>query len=381
MMVLHITTGLRNEGAQAVLYRLVTNDRQHTHQVISLMDSGSYGEKLSCAGIPVHALDMPSGSLTLYGLVKLFRLIRKINPDVIQTWMYHANLVGGVIARIARKHVVIWGIHHSDLESGKLSPKTRLVAHMCAWLSWFVPKKIVCCSEAAAAVHVSLDYSSRKIAVVHNGISTFEFKPNEKYRIELRNKLGVQDNEVLIGMVARWDSHKDHATLIAALGHLKSVSPRSWRCILIGSGMNEANHELICLLNESGVRDRFILAGLCDDVAILMNALDLHVLSSSGESFGNVTVEAMASGVPAIVTDVGVGLIIVGKTGWVVPPSNPEAMSDAILMAINDMEDEATWTARKSACRKRVIENFSVDEMVRAYRAVWENALKRITTV
>jgi len=298
---------------------------------------------------------------------------------VVQTWLYHADLVGGGLARLAGKQTVVWGIHHSDLEAGRMPQKTRFVARICSLLSWFVPKMIVCCSEKAAAVHVSLGYNSSKMAVVSNGINASEFKPNMKCRSKLRNEWGIREEEVLLGMVARWDKHKDHANLAAALAHLKLLSPQSWRCILVGSGMDEANRALVSLLEERGVRDRFILAGLCNDIPALMNVLDLHVLSSSGEAFGIVTIEAMASGVPAVVTSVGAGEFIVGETGWVVPPSKPEAMSGAIFTAINEMANQGVWAARKSACRTRVVEKFSLERMVAAYRAVWNAALQKDT--
>ena len=377
MKVLHIITGLRNEGAQAVLYRLIVTDRDHTHHVISLMDMDDYGKKLLALGIRVHALNMPCGRLRLHGIVKLFRLIREIKPNVVQTWMYHANLVGGVISVFAGNKTVVWGIHHSDLSPGKLSKRTLLVARICAWFSWFIPTTIICCSDIAATVHTSLGFDSNRITVIHNGINLSEFQPDAQERARIRNFFGICEEVVLLGMVARWDAHKDHATLVAALAQMKLKLPYSWHCMLIGSGMDKSNRDLVCLLDRWGIRDHFILAGQSSDVPSLLNALDLHVLSSSGEAFGNVTVEAMATGVPSVVTSVGAGALIVGETGWVVPPSDPKAMCDAICDAINKMSDRNAWSARKIACRARIIEYFSIDRMVNAYIEVWNIALQK----
>ena len=113
MRILHIITGLGNGGAEGVLYRLVTNDKRNTHHVISMMDSGLYGERLIAKGIPVYTLNMCLGPAMIKGLFKLYQLIRTINPNVVQTWMYHADFIGGIVARLAGKRVVIWGVRAS----------------------------------------------------------------------------------------------------------------------------------------------------------------------------------------------------------------------------------------------------------------------------
>ena len=128
MNIVHITTSLIDGGAQAVLYRLCTHDKQNRHTVISLMDSGKYGAMLEASGIAVHCLYMPRGRITLTGLWRLWRLLRSERPDVVQTWMYHADFIGGIVARLARIRIVCWGIHNSNLEPGKI----RTINHPCS---------------------------------------------------------------------------------------------------------------------------------------------------------------------------------------------------------------------------------------------------------
>ena len=378
MKILHITTGLENGGAEAILYRLVTGKRGgHTHEVVSLMGEGYYRERLVNAGVSVHLLQMPRGQLTFSALFKLYRLIRSFNPDVIQTWMYHADLVGGLVARFSGKRTVVWGVHHSNLDPGKTPRSTRLVARICALISRFVPTKIICCSEQAARVHIALGYNPSKMIVVHNGTDVLEFAPNSEGRARMRAEWQIGDNEVVLGMVARWDSQKDHANLVAASAYIKSRMLRPWRCMLIGPGMVDTNQEVVALLEKYEVRDYFHLLGARDDVSSVMNALDLHVLSSSGEAFGNVTIEAMSCGTPAVVTSVGAGATIVGETGWVVRPSDPEALGATILKAIDAMAIPETWLKRKVACRSRVVEHFSLAGMISAYHEAWETALAK----
>jgi glycosyltransferase involved in cell wall biosynthesis len=374
LRVLHITSGLGNGGAEAVLFGLVTGDSaENAHQIVSLTDAGYYGERLQRAGITVLDLGMSRGKITPGAIAELYRVICAARVDRVQTWMYHANLLGGVLARLAGARV-IWGIHHSDLDAAKVSFSTRLVARVCAWLSAFVPARIIYCSRTAADVHVGLGYSRRRTVVVNNGVDVRRFKPDADARARVRAEWGVAAGQLLLGMVARWDPLKDHETLFAALAHVGSRLPDDCRVVLVGPGIDGSNAELITLMRRLGVDQRVTLAGARADIPAVMNALDLHILSSSGEAFGNVSAEAMACGVPAIVTAAGAGAEIVGDTGWVVPVRAPRVLGETIVTAVESMASADEWSARQDACRARVVEQFSLLRMVAAYREVWHDA-------
>jgi glycosyltransferase involved in cell wall biosynthesis len=371
LRVLHITTGLGNGGAEAVLHGLVTGDRSGTHhEVVSLTDSGFYGERLERAGIRVHALHLPRGRVTLSALLRLRQIIRAARADRVQTWMYHANLVGGVLAKLAGVRV-IWSVHHSDLDPEKVSLLTRLIASLGARLSALVPERIVYCSATSARVHETLGYRASRSVVINNGVDVQRFAPDEIARARLRAEWGFDEHQLLIGMVARWDPLKDHASLLAGFVVARSRLPPNCRLLLVGPGMDAANTELASLVERHGLCGHVVLAGLRADVPAVMNALDLHVLSSSGEAFGNVTVEAMACGVPAVVTSVGAGAEIVGDTGWIVPPKAPQDLGGAMVSAVALMSSVSDWQRRRQACRARVLGYFSLNQMVDSYHAVW----------
>lgn len=374
MIVVHIITGLKNGGAEAVLYRLVQADRNSAHHVVSLTCAGFYGARLVAAGVATHILNMPAGRFTRVGLQRLDGLLRSIKPDVVQTWMYHADLLGGILAHLAGCRTVIWGVHHSDLNPARNTRAVRLLAYTCAVLSRVLPARIVCCSYTSARVHSEIGYDRCKLRVIANGVDLAKFAPNPSARDALRRSLGVAPEEVLLGMVGRWDPLKDHANLISALRHLRASGTVGWRCILVGDGITEENSALTAILRKYAVEDLVMLLGPRLDVVSVMNALDLHVLPSAGEAFGNVTVEAMACGVPAVVTAVGAGEWIVGSTGWVVPPRNPRALADAVCAALAARQEAGRWAERQRAARQRVVDNFSVEKMADAYRTVWRQA-------
>jgi glycosyltransferase involved in cell wall biosynthesis len=361
---------LADGGAEAVLYRLITANERNAHEVISLMDRGKYGPLLSEGGIKVHALNMPRGRVTVGGLRRLWHLIRASNADVVQTWMYHADLVGGIAARLAGKGAVVWGLHNTYLDP----LRTRLMARACAGASRVIPQRIVSCSSEAARLHIGLGYARDRITVVPNGYDLTHFRRNPEARVRLRAEWGVDRETMALGMVARWDPQKDHANLAAALTRLGRGTGREWRMILVGPGMEPSNEALVRLLEGHGVRDRTLLMGSRPDVAAVMNALDLHVLSSAAEAFPNVVAEAMACETPCVVTDTGDAGLIVGDTGWVVPPQDPERLAQGLQAAMAAMRDRYARLERQRAARERIQSHFSLDRMVRSYMEVWHEA-------
>jgi glycosyltransferase involved in cell wall biosynthesis len=379
--ILHIITGLEQGGAEAVLCRLVTAMRAEAeHVVVSLTGLGVYGPRLALQGITVHAMEFPRGRLTVRGLRRLWRLIKDINPDAIQTWLYHADLVGGLTGRLAGVRAVYWNIRNSTLCPSATSKSTRLTAHLCAWASGWIPTGIACCSERAALVHQELGYRANKLKVIPNGYDLRHFSRRPEARERLRREWNVVPGMPVIGMAARWDPQKDHANLLSALAILAS-SGSDFRCVLAGSGIEPANRSLMELISAEGLEDRLLLLGPRDDIPDVMSAVDLHVLSSAyGEAFPNAVAEAMACGVPCVVTDVGDSAVLVEGAGWVVPPRDPSALARFIAEAL-DVIRSPEGLALSQACRQRIVERFGLEKMVAAYRDVWSGGKKRAPAI
>lgn len=370
--VVHVITSLNDGGAEAVLFRLCTSDRKCRHHVVSLVDAGKYGPRLVELGIPVTCLNMPRGRVTFYGLLVLWRTLREIKPDAVQTWMYHADLLGGVIAKFSGIRNVFWGIRHSTLIVGENARITIVVARICALLSRLVPKGIVCCAEKAREVHAALGYESSRMIVIPNGYDLAVFARDAASGLAFRLECGLPVQSPLIGFVARFNPEKDHANLLEALSLLEKrhACPN---CLLVGTNMDEHNEKLIRLIERLGLQQQVFLRGRRDDIPSLMNALDVHVMSSSSEGFPNVIAEAMACGVPCVATDVGDAAEIVGGTGWIVPPRNPEALANAIEQALRERKRPG-WESRCDDARLRVEMHFSIDRMVEDYHFAWFGA-------
>lgn len=369
--VLHIITGLNDGGAEAVLFRLCTNDFGNEHLVISLMDLSKYGPLLLNKGIKVFCLNMPQGKVTIKGLLHLYRLLKEIKPDVVQTWMYHADLVGGVVARFAGLKNIFWNIRNSTLEIGLSNKNTIYVTKICAYLSYVIPKAIICCANNAASVHAELGYSKKKINVIANGYELDRLTINKNQGDAVKKELSLSNTSYILGMVGRYDPQKDHLNLFKSLSLLVNTG-LDVKCLLVGKELNRKNTVLMEHIRNFNLADNIILLDQRSDIPAIMNALDIHILSSSyGEAFPNVLAESMACGTPCVTTDVGDAALIVGDTGWVVPPCSTECLTQALREACEEKENKVLWRTRQQKTRMRVVENFSLMTMITKYDQIW----------
>lgn len=365
--VVHIIAGLGDGGAEMVLVRLLRADRLWEHVVISLTDEGRHGPALRSAGVAVHVLGQRRGRFTPAAWLRLARLLRALRPDVVQTWMYHADLLGGLAARAVGVRAVAWGVHSVGVDNAS----TRLVARLCALASRCVPRRIACVSQEGARLHGTLGYARDRLVVIPNGYDTAAFAPDPAAREALRRQWDCGPDTAVLGLVARWNVLKDHATLLAAFARLETPAGVDRRLVLAGAGLDAGNAELAGLLERHGLTGSTVLLGPRADAAAVMAALDVHVLSSRVEAFPNVVAEAMSCGTPCVVTDVGDAALIVGDTGWVVPPGDPVALAAAIGSALAARADGAGWSRRRQAARERIVGNFGLEAVVARYDRLW----------
>ena len=368
--IVHVITGLGDGGAEAVLYRLCTADTANRHTVISLMDHGKYGAMLEAAGISIITLGLQHGKVTLASFWRLHCAIRDLRPDAVQTWMYHADLLGGLAARIAGVRNVTWGIHNTTLDTKQSRRSTILIAKICALLSRRIPLKIVCCAEKSRLAHAEMGYDIERMRVIPNGYDLSIFKPDPTVGAALRSDLGLGITELVIGCVARFDPMKDHENLLKALALLR-LRGQAPTCLLIGAGLDAENRQIADWITQYAPGGQVRLLGRRGDIPALMNALDLHVMSSLSEAFPNVLAEAMACGTPCVSTDVGDAAAILGETGRIVPPCDPAALADGIAEMLT-ARYAPEWSLRRSAARAHVAENFSLARMVEAYNRAWD---------
>ena len=368
--VLHIITDLSAGGAETMLYRLLSkmDTARFENEVISLTSLGDIAKKIEASGVPVRALGMKKGVPNPIPVARLFWWIRRSRPQVVQTWMYHANLIGGLTARLARHTSVVWGIHHVNLEPHVNKRLTICIARVCASMSKWLPSCVVFCSQAALLSHVKLGYAAKKMVVIPNGLDLNEFKPDPAARVCVREELGIGAEAIVIGIAARFHVLKDYRNFVQAAGRLRKRFS-DVHFVMCGLGITPDNLELAQWIKDSGIQMQCHLLGEQRDIARLFSAIDIATSSSLSEAFPLSVGEAMASGTPCVVTDVGDSALIVGDTGRVVAPGNPDALATAWSELI-----EAGPAVRHHlgmAARRRVHQHFALASVVRRYESIY----------
>jgi glycosyltransferase involved in cell wall biosynthesis len=376
--IVFLTTGLQTGGAEAMLLKLLENiDRKWFEPyVITLISRGEIGSRIEKLGIPVYAMGMNRLGLSLFPLARLFKTLRQIRPDIVQTWMYHADLLGGVVARLAGITKVVWALRNSNLSAKLTKNSTIQVVKICAAISTWLPIQILSCSKRAGEIHAELGYCRDKIKIIPNGFDLGSFQPNSEARESVRKELGLPYDAFLVGLMARYDSQKNHAGFISAAAQVR----RSMPCVhfvLAGMGVDKTNEALTKLIAEHDLKNHIHPLGQRSDMPRLMASLDVLASTSSfGEAFPNVLGEAMACGVPCVVTDVGDSAEIVDDTGRVVQSGDMEVLARHVQELLCMTEEDKERMGQKA--RARVEANYEIGHVTRLYEEFYERIANKM---
>ncbi len=369
--VMHVITTLGPAGAETMLCRVAAgmDGTRFENEVVSLTGVLDLAERMQEIGVRVRTLGMKKSVPNPLLVMRLAQWIRELKPDVIQTWMYHANLVGALAARLAGDVPVVWGIHHNALDPRVDKRRTILINRICAFLSRKFPARIVCCSEASLRVHKRLGYAAEKLEVIPNGFDLEQVKPDPTARALVREELGIPADTLLIGIAARFHPQKDHRNFVRAAARLHKQMPEI-HFLLCGLDVTRQNSQLAAWIEAAGVRDCCHLLGVRRDMSRLFAAMDIAATASrSGEAFPLVIGEAMACGTPCVVTDVGDSAMIVDQTGIVVAPGDPDALAEAWRKLIEAGPEVRCRLGM--AARRRVQHHFALPAIVDRYQAIY----------
>ena len=374
LRIVHLISGLGTGGAEMMLLKLLSRTRLDA-TVVSMTGTGTLGERVRDSGAALHTLDMASGVPDPRGIWRLAALLREERPHVIQTWMYHADLLGGIVGSWMHGVPVVWNIRQSDLGPGSVKRSTRWTAVLAGRLSRRLPDRIVCCSRTALKVHADLGYAADRITLIPNGFDLDAFHPDSAARAAVRRELQIPPEAPVVGLVARFDPQKDHRNFLEAAALLHRTRPDT-HFVLCGPGVNWLNAQLVTWLRSSDVPEaRLRLLGDRRDVARITAAVDVATSASYGEGFPNAIGEAMACGIPAVVTDAGDSADLVAACGVVVPSRDPSALAEAWRRVL-EMERE-TRVGWGIAARDRIAEHFSLDSIASRYDALHEEVAGR----
>lgn len=382
--VVHLTSSFGQSGGTEVnLLRLVCHmDKSRFRNSVVTMtdlitpsDPDLLNSQLLEAEVAVHSLGMRPGFPNPLAAVRLFRIIKQKRPHILQTWMYHADLLGLLVGRLAHVPSILWNIQCSNLPDDDWL--SALVRRMLVPLSPF-PAVVLANSQSGLRFHKVLGYRPRRWLYVPNSLDLDEFRPNLKARTWLRAELKLEPTATLIGLIARFHPVKDHNTFIEAARLLAAENP-AINFVLVGLGIDSKNRNLMRMIKSTGIEGRFHLLGQRADVNRITAGLDLSCSTSYSEGSSNVIAEAMACGVPCVATDVGDASFVLQDIGKIVPPKDPAAFALAcreLLKLSPKKQHELRLTARA-----RVEEYFSLPAVVEKYQELYEQLAANIAGI
>lgn len=365
--IAHVISDLDTGGAEMMLAKLVgAMDRtRFSNAVISLTDRGQLGEQIESSGVAVHTLGMTRGRPDLFALPRLLRLLKTFRPTIVQSWLYHADLLSTVAVKLSTSPILIWNVRCSDMDLTQYPPLTRWVQRVLAWWS-ATPAVVIVNSDAGKQQHERVGYRPRRWDVIPNGFDTQRFLPDSSVRAVIRKEWHVSEDAVIIALVARVDPMKDHATFLAAAQEVNRVRKNA-HFLLVGKD----TQTLAPAIAAKGLTDRVRVLGYRSDIECLLPGVDVLCLSSIGEGFPNVLGEAMACGVPCVSTDVGDARRIIDDTGLVVPVRDPVSLAHAMVDLID--RGPAARERLGRAARARIETEYSLARIVDRYAALYSN--------
>jgi len=374
--VSHVITNLAVGGAQTMLVKLLAEiDRNRFDPVvISMIGEGPVANELKELNIPVYSLNMRAGIPDPMALFRLVRILRKFRVDLIQSWMYHANVMASLAAPWCRRPPVVWNIRMSALTEGIDKVSTFWTVKLGAKLSRHFATRIIVNSSQGFESHRDAGYAAERLTVIPNGFDLERFRPCEFNRAKIRRELGLSNHTPLVGWIGRFHPHKDPHNFVQATKWILEKAPET-HFLMCGKAMTWSNTELCEWIDQANSRKKMHLLGNRDDMPALHSSLDLCVLSSCMEGFPNVVGEAMSTAVPPVVTDVGDSALLVGTTGKVVPPKQPEKLAEACTELLRLPKDELIKKGQQA--RNRIEAYYSLPVITNQYCNLWLEILQR----
>lgn len=365
--VVHIIIGLNVGGAELMLKRLVLYSQKKGnfhHEVISLTDLGLIGKDLKEAGICVYTLNM-SSALSIFSIYfSLRKLLKKIKPDIVQTWMYHADFLGGLTAKSLGIQKIIWGIRTTDVAQGA-SRLTIGLRKICAKLSYSIPTDIVCAANVSKNAHIKVGYDASKMHVIPNGFELDKLVATEEDRNKIRQEFNILKDAIVIGSIGRFNIVKNQKFFVEVAAQLVKKYP-DLIFMLVGRDNTFNNNELMGWLSDYNLINNFRLLGQRNDITSCLKAMDIFCLHSKTEGFPNVLGEAMAVGTLVTALNVGDSKFLLNNEKFIAQ-DKMEILSilENILNSIKDFSEVIVEN------RDRILKEFPLSRIVVLYEEIY----------
>ncbi len=368
--MLHVITALPVGGTQMILLKLLqqVDRRDMTMRVVSLANLGEVGQRIRSENIEVQRLGMNESVISWHRARHLNSILSDFKPHVLQTWLYHADLLGALFGKGRRIPAIAWNVRCSSMGSDYANTRGRFLLKALASLS-SIPSAIVCNSTAGKNWHVSKGYRDDTWHIIPNGFNTGDFRPDAKARARIRLELGIPDASPVVGLVARYDPIKGHSVFLNAATKLLADGVDA-HFLVVGEGCTLDNRHLSSLRASAPSPQKIHLLGKREDIASVTAALDIATCTSFGEGFPNTLGEAMACGVPCVASDVGDCRDILAAPDLMFQPGDSMALAGALARLIST--DELALRSLGQVARARIAEHYSLSTMADRYTRLYE---------
>jgi glycosyltransferase involved in cell wall biosynthesis len=359
------------------LYRILKISKtENTYRIVCLLPMGQVGKMIQDMGIEVISLNFKRKIPSFSGFLKLIYIINAFQPDIIQTWLYHADLAGFLAAKCSRVNSkIVWNIRCSDMQLSGTGKTTLAVVWLCSFLSKKVDG-IITNSYTARKFHIkTFKYQNKRFQVIPNGFDPKVFYPDKGLRDAVRKEFDIHQDDICVAMINRYDPIKGHKVFLKAADKVvrtlkKSKNNLSIKFVMAGHGIVKDNLVLSGDIDIYGLTDHVKLLDQRNDINAVLNCCDMACSASLGEGFSNIVAEAMLAGLPCVVTHVGDSALIVKDTGLVVPSGNAKELAHALVRLV--IMDKAKREAMGLKARKRIMDHFMIDKINQRYASFYE---------
>lgn len=374
MKILHLITSMNKGGAETTLFKILkfskeTNSK-NKHIIISFSKLNYYENDIKKFNYQFIKIDFKNKIFFIIYFFKLIKVIKSIKPDIIECWMYHSALIGGIASKVIGIKKIIWNIRHSNYKFNKTKLLTIIIIKLLAILSKFIPDIIVYCSKNSLKFHQSIGYRTKIQKIIYNGYYKDYFK-------RIPKKSNFENNKtVTFGFIGRYSPQKNVGMYLEAFSlFLKKYSFNlKIKIIMYGRDLDNNNSELVNKIKKYKLSSFVVLGGYAKDVRIAFENIDFLCLSSSyGESFPNILAEAMLSGIPCLATDVGESKNILSKYGKTVEVNDTIGFSAKIEEFFYIYKNKNKYETLSKSCRKHIENNYSIQIMYKKYHYLWNN--------
>ena len=379
MKVVHIINSLKKGGAEGNLYRLCKFHKKKYNNkinitIITLINNGFYESGLKKKGINIYSLNIDEKNKffnLIKKILKLRKLIKNQNPDIIQSWMYHSNFLTLFIQK-KFYNKLFWNIRHAELDL-KISKKmTIFLSIICGIFSKLIPKKIIYCSERSINFHENKHlYDKNKSILIYNGYSEKDYYPSKYLHSTFRKKNKIKKTDIVLGYAGRYAKQKNIPSLLYAFSKIKKNYDNIY-LYMVGKNINFKNKELVKHIKNLKIKNRLFLLNEQKSLLKFYNGIDLLILPSLSESFPNVIPESMLCSTPVLSTNAGCSKTIIGKYGFIIAKNSKQTISSKLDKVIKYyVYKKKEWALLKKNSRIQIKKNFSISNMANKYVQHW----------